>query len=497
MSHNEEPICCLIGIPGAFHPSFPCFTWDCADELEGRLKKTLYHGGKNDCMAAVSPVALTDLAVSIYLAAAPSPKRKLNPGYIGSIAKRLAINPCTMMLGILYCERLRQVNPEYLKKISSADLFVVSLVVASKFLNDEGEDDEIFNDEWAEAGGLGVSTVNRLEREFLDAMHWKAYVSPKEFFGFCNQLETRIALKHGLLRGWFSYTDLTNILAQMHYLEAVKNAVQKTFQVFIGCTVMYGLSLTVLISSIICMNASLKAKDIGTTNANVLSDRLHPFAEREITRQRQTVDSAVNTGEETPREIPCSCMKASANTRLDQRKIITSSIPCRCGVDWSHGVSVTGKGLKFGTFDDFQSRISCNDCSMAHVSNSRFSKAINGSNDNNNNNNEIRSHHRNGLMSKKKSNVRHEGIKVIGDANDNYDRRVAIHTSKGCVSSGKALSVQEKAVYISTIVEDMKNHTTINKDNAHEILLPIKQLPMLNRGVFVNRGVHTMISGFK
>ena len=42
-----------------FQPSFPCFTWDCADELEGRLKKTLYHGGKNDCMAAVSPVALT------------------------------------------------------------------------------------------------------------------------------------------------------------------------------------------------------------------------------------------------------------------------------------------------------------------------------------------------------------------------------------------------------------------------------------------------------
>ena len=43
----------------------------------------------------------------------------------------------------------------------------------------------------------------------------------------------RIALKHGLLRGWFSYTDLTNILAQMHYLEAVKNAIQKTFQVHI------------------------------------------------------------------------------------------------------------------------------------------------------------------------------------------------------------------------------------------------------------------------
>ena len=48
--------------------------------------------------------------------------------FFASFHRRLAINPCTMMLGILYCERLRQINPEYLKKISSADLFVVSLV---------------------------------------------------------------------------------------------------------------------------------------------------------------------------------------------------------------------------------------------------------------------------------------------------------------------------------------------------------------------------------
>ena len=61
-----------------------------------------------------------------------------------------------MMLGLLYCERLRQVNPEYLTKISSSDLFVISLVISSKYLNDEGEDDEIFNDEWAEAGELYI-----------------------------------------------------------------------------------------------------------------------------------------------------------------------------------------------------------------------------------------------------------------------------------------------------------------------------------------------------
>ena len=42
--------------------------------------------------------------------------------------RRLAVNPCTMMLGMLYCERMRQINPDYLTKISSSDLFVVSLV---------------------------------------------------------------------------------------------------------------------------------------------------------------------------------------------------------------------------------------------------------------------------------------------------------------------------------------------------------------------------------
>lgn len=43
-------------------------------------------------------------------------------------------------------------------------------MVASKFLHDDGEDDEVFNEEWAVSGGLDVKQLNRLEREFLDAI---------------------------------------------------------------------------------------------------------------------------------------------------------------------------------------------------------------------------------------------------------------------------------------------------------------------------------------
>ena len=264
---------------------------------------------------------------------------------------------------------------------------------------------------------------------------------------------------------------------------------------------MYGLSLTVLISSIICMNASLKAKDIGATNANGLSDGLHPFADREITRQRPDVDSRVNNGEETPREMPCSCMKTSTNTRRDQRKVITGSGSCRCGIDWSNRVYDAGKGLhgfggKLGTFNEFQPRISCKNCSKAYESNSSFVDADDDNNSNSSDDDENRSSHINSLSWKRKARVEYESVQLIGQLYDSYKTRVAIRTSKGCVASGRALSVPKKAIYVSTIVEDM-NNTTTNKGHVHEILHPIKQLPMLSRGVFVNRGLHTMITGLK
>ena len=265
---------------------------------------------------------------------------------------------------------------------------------------------------------------------------------------------------------------------------------------------MYGLSLTVLITSMICMNASLKAKDIGTTSATGLSDRLHPFADREITRQRQDMNSRVNNGEETPREIPCSCMKASTNARRDQRKVITSSGSCRCGIDWSNRMSGVGKGLnglggKFGNFDEFQPRISCKNCSKAYESNSSVVNADDDIDNNSNDDDAILSSHIDSLSSKRKSRVEYDSVQLIGQPYDRYHTRVSIRTSKGCIASGRALSIPKKTIYVSTIVEDLKNNMTTNKGHVHEILHPVKQLPMLNRDVFINRGLHTMITGLR
>lgn len=43
-------------------------------------------------------------------------------------------------------------------------------MVASKYLYDEGEEEEVFNDEWGAAGKVDVQTINSLEMNFLSAI---------------------------------------------------------------------------------------------------------------------------------------------------------------------------------------------------------------------------------------------------------------------------------------------------------------------------------------
>ena len=43
-------------------------------------------------------------------------------------------------------------------------------MVASKYLYDEGVDEEVFNDEWAESAKIEVDEINEMERDFLSAI---------------------------------------------------------------------------------------------------------------------------------------------------------------------------------------------------------------------------------------------------------------------------------------------------------------------------------------
>ncbi|KFV63397.1 CNPD1 protein, partial [Psilopogon haemacephalus] len=158
-------------------------------KLSERVRKRLYYGWDKDCSLdnLSSPVA--DIAVELLQKVAPSPIRRLQKKYVSHVSREACISPCSMMLALVYIERLRHRNPEYLQQISSSDLFLISMMVASKYLYDEGEEEEVFNDEWGAAGKVDVQTMNTLEMNFLSAIDWSLYTDPRELFEVLSWLE--------------------------------------------------------------------------------------------------------------------------------------------------------------------------------------------------------------------------------------------------------------------------------------------------------------------
>lgn len=55
---------------------------------------------------------------------------KLKDGFFlfSNPLRHAMMSPCSVMLGIIYVNRLKDKNPEYLMQISSADLFLISMV---------------------------------------------------------------------------------------------------------------------------------------------------------------------------------------------------------------------------------------------------------------------------------------------------------------------------------------------------------------------------------
>lgn len=179
---------------------------DDPEELAERLRKTLYYGKPPTTDRPSLP--LTGLAVDYFQEVAPKELGKLDTYFAASASRSACMSSSSVMAGMLYTNRLRKKNPTYLQQVSSSDLFLISMMMASKFMYDEGVDEEVFNDEWAEAGNMDVEDVNQLEREFLSAIDWELFVRPEEFSEMLQMIEKRIALQQGIDRGWFSYCDL-------------------------------------------------------------------------------------------------------------------------------------------------------------------------------------------------------------------------------------------------------------------------------------------------
>ncbi|KAM9189286.1 protein CNPPD1 [Mergus octosetaceus] len=252
----------LLDEEGAFSLSgFQEFTFlPRHQQLSERVRKRLYYGWEKDCSLdnLSSPVA--DIAVELLQKVAPSPIRRLQKKYVSHVSREACISPCSMMLALVYIERLRHRNPEYLQQISSSDLFLISMMVASKYLYDEGEEEEVFNDEWGAAGKVDVQTMNTLEMNFLSAIDWSLYTDPRELFEVLSWLEGRVAEKQGTWRGWFTYTDLCVLMEQSAWQQALGQFYQQVLKLACLLGVLYLTGFASLFASVAVVHRAVCAR---------------------------------------------------------------------------------------------------------------------------------------------------------------------------------------------------------------------------------------------
>ncbi|XP_066149432.1 protein CNPPD1 [Euwallacea fornicatus] len=176
-----------------------------------RITKTLYYGKlpKTDMLSFPT----TELAVEIFSEAQKGKSLNCLTLYTAAqISRNACVSPCSLVLAMLYLERLKKCNMDYVDKTTPSDLFLVSLMVSSKFLFDDGEIDEVFMDEWAASSGLTCKELIQLERDFLKAINWELYSSKGTFWDKLNDIEISLALKQGTLRGYFTYTEMGVLL---------------------------------------------------------------------------------------------------------------------------------------------------------------------------------------------------------------------------------------------------------------------------------------------
>nr|SVE86123.1 EOG090X069C [Daphnia similis] len=280
-------------------------------ELTERLRKTLYYGSVSKASHSLnSSLPLTRVMVEKFSETDSNLfLEKLCFEYAAELSREACLSPCSLVVALIYLERLCQSNPNFVSSIPSSKLFLVSVMVASKFLNDEGEEDEVINSEWANSAKIDLGNLNQIERQFLQAIEWRLFVDDQDFAEALARIEFRVAQRESLKRGWLTYTDL-DILARQKLLSDTWDVVYDlVINVSVACMTAYLASLVTLVGSAIVVSSlpwnscSSPASPTftqstslnhpyGTNSVNASSD-LHPEIDL-IDSESNLVDSAIS-----------------------------------------------------------------------------------------------------------------------------------------------------------------------------------------------------------
>merc|ERR1712045_395147 len=254
-------------------------------ESETRYTRSLYYGVLPATDRPSLP--LTRLAVDQFtssgLDALGQKLGRLDMARAADISRQACAGPNSLVLALLYLERLRRRNPDYLTTVSSADLFLVSLMVASKFLHDDGEEDEVFNDEWASSAGIDTKELNRLEVKFLAAMDWRIFVDDAEFQTTLCRLEADIAIREVADRdGDATYSDLSVLGSGEQAAHMLSLLAQAAIKVTAVCLTTYAAGILTLLGTAAALSRTPLGPAQGSSSVRTLASAFNGLDEQEV-----------------------------------------------------------------------------------------------------------------------------------------------------------------------------------------------------------------------
>lgn len=209
--------------------------------LGKRLRKSLHYGdgnGAEELLGAGCSLPLTEVTVDLIkkTIANDGGLGELDVYYASHILHQASISPASIMIAVLYLERLKSTNADYVSKNTSSELFLISLVVASKFLFDKGENEAVYNDQWAEFSNFELDDLNKIEKDFLAAIEWACFVDQTEFNKLLVKFEGLVSLREHLKRsrGPLTYTESLCLFdygkylfkSDVFYLQVIKDFAQ-------------------------------------------------------------------------------------------------------------------------------------------------------------------------------------------------------------------------------------------------------------------------------
>ncbi|XP_034670232.1 protein CNPPD1 [Drosophila subobscura] len=190
------------------------------DEFMNRIRKTLYYGvGTADGEMEVS-MPFAEYASEIF----SEPHRGHSLHRLSCVtAGKIQTTPCSLIMALIYLDRLNVIDPGYGYRITPQELFVVSLMISTKFY--AGHDERFYLEDWAKEGNMTEARLKEMELEFLSAIDWNIYISNEQFFAKLSSVERTLAEREGLRRGWLTYSELMQLLPSFTWMKFLLNSI--------------------------------------------------------------------------------------------------------------------------------------------------------------------------------------------------------------------------------------------------------------------------------